>query len=48
MLLNYSYFNAFTKSSLDAFIAGKIDTNIVISIELIEIIKIEEGLFLMA
>ena len=39
MLLNYSYFNAFTGSSLEAFLAGNIETRIVIIIEQIEIIK---------
>jgi len=41
--LNYSYFNAFIGSSLAAFIAGNMDTIIVIKIEHNEIIKIENG-----
>ena len=41
MRLSYSYFNAFTGSSLEAFIAGNIETKIVIIIEQIEIMKIE-------
>ena len=43
VLLNYSYFNALTGSSFDAFIAGNIETKIVIIIEQKEIIKIEFG-----
>ena len=41
--LNYSYFNAFIGSSLAAFMAGNMDTIIVIKIEHNEIIKIEAG-----
>ena len=40
--LNYSYFNAFIGSRLAAFIAGNIDTIIVIKIEHSEIIKIDD------
>ena len=39
--LNYSYFNAFIGSNFAALSAGKIETMIVITIELIEIINIE-------
>jgi len=42
--LNYSYFKPLIGSNLEAFIAGKIDTIIVIKIEDIEIMNIEEGL----
>ena len=42
--LNYSYFNDLIGSRLAAFIAGKIETKIVIIIEQIEIRKIEEKL----
>jgi|OM-RGC.v1.016730402 hypothetical protein len=41
--LNYSYFNAFIGSRLAAFIAGNMDTIIVIKIEHNEIIIIEDG-----
>mgnify|MGYP001376420789 CR=1 FL=1 len=40
MRLNHSYFSAFTGSSFEAFIAGNIETRIVIRIEQAEIIKI--------
>ena len=38
MRLSYSYFNAFTGSSFEAFIAGNIETRIVIMIEQKEIL----------
>ena len=43
MKLDYSYFKPCTGSSLEAFIAGYIETIIVIPIEQAEIIKIEVG-----
>ena len=43
MKLDYSYFNPCTGSNFAAFIAGKIDTIIVINIELSEITKMDIG-----
>jgi hypothetical protein len=43
MISNYSYLSPLTGSNFEAFIAGKIETIIVIKIEQREIIKIEVG-----
>ena len=43
MIKDYSYLRPLTGSSLDAFIAGKIETIIVIKIEHRQIIKIDLG-----
>ena len=42
-LSDYSYFKAFTGSSLAALMAGNIETIIVINIEQIDIIMMEAG-----
>ena len=43
VVLNYSYFKPLTGSNFEAYIAGKIETIIVIKIEQTEMMNIEDG-----